>query len=92
MATGTLTLRKTGKQTVGKSNTAGYNIKRKTSKQRSNISSTAFATERHRMIAEAAYSLAEQRGFQSGHEMLDWLEAEKLIDRKLGKAAITASA
>lgn len=30
-------------------------------------------------IAEAAYFRAESRGFESGHEMEDWLDAEKEI-------------
>jgi hypothetical protein len=92
VATETLTLKKTGKQPPRKSNTTGFKITRKAKKKDPEVSSAASATERHRMIAEAAYSLAEQRGFQSGQEILDWLEAEKEIDRKLGKAAITAPA
>jgi len=31
------------------------------------------------MIDEAAYYLAQKRGFIAGHEMDDWLEAEKEI-------------
>ena len=91
MKTGTLTLRKAAKPAAGKSNTTGYRIKRKTNKQRSSISSTAFAIERHRMIAEAAYFHAEKRGFQASDETLDWLEAEKDIDSLLGEAANSAS-
>ena len=30
-------------------------------------------------ISEAAYYKAEKRGFESGHEQQDWLEAEKEI-------------
>jgi len=36
--------------------------------------------ERHAMIAEAAYYTAERRGFESGHELDDWLVAESQID------------
>lgn len=32
-----------------------------------------------KMIAERAYSKAEKRGFASGHELEDWLEAEAEI-------------
>jgi hypothetical protein len=32
------------------------------------------------MIAEAAYYYAEKRGFEPGHELEDWLEAEAGID------------
>jgi hypothetical protein len=30
-------------------------------------------------IAEAAYYRAEQRGFEPGYEITDWLEAEKEV-------------
>ena len=32
------------------------------------------------MIAETAYYSAEKRGFEPGHELEDWLEAEARID------------
>jgi len=39
---------------------------------------------REQMIAEAAYFRAQQRGFEPGNEMSDWLEAESDIERVLG--------
>ena len=39
--------------------------------------------EREQMIATAAYLRAEQRGFASGYELEDWLQAEAEVDRKL---------
>ena len=36
---------------------------------------------RHAMTAEAAYYLAERRGFQPGHELEDWVAAEGEIQR-----------
>ena len=36
--------------------------------------------EREHMISEAAYYLAERRGFSPGNEMEDWLQAETEID------------
>ena len=36
--------------------------------------------ERYKMIAAAAYSKAEQRGFASGYALNDWIAAEKEID------------
>ena len=36
--------------------------------------------DRQSMIAEAAYYLAEQRGFDGGDPVADWLEAEAEID------------
>jgi hypothetical protein len=39
---------------------------------------------RRLMIAEAAYYCAVQRGFEPGHELEDWLEAEARIDLLTG--------
>lgn len=36
--------------------------------------------QRHARVALAAYYLAEKRGFAPGHELDDWLAAEKEID------------
>lgn len=41
------------------------------------------AGERSRMIAEAAYFLAERRGFSSGYAVQDWLAAERQVDAML---------
>jgi hypothetical protein len=65
-----------------------------TADSRANIGSTpnsllgstlgpATARIRQTMIAEAAYYIAEQRGFGSGREVEDWLLAEKQIDATL---------
>ncbi|MEQ6341557.1 MAG: DUF2934 domain-containing protein [Gammaproteobacteria bacterium] len=43
---------------------------------------TVIPSERHAMIAEAAYYRAEQRGF-TGDPHMDWLEAEAEIDKML---------
>jgi hypothetical protein len=37
------------------------------------------AAERHARIEDAAYFLAEKRGFQPGHESEDWMAAEAAI-------------
>jgi hypothetical protein len=47
---------------------------------------TVSAEERYNMIAEAAYYRAEQRGFQDGDTVADWLAAETEIDGKLAKS------
>jgi ABC-type transporter Mla subunit MlaD len=39
--------------------------------------------ERERMIAEAAYFRAQQRGFEAGSSLDDWLTAEREIDTKI---------
>lgn len=38
---------------------------------------------RHQMIQEAAYYLAEKRGFSGGSAFDDWVNAEKQIDARL---------
>ena len=40
---------------------------------------------RQSVIAEAAYYLSEHRGFVPGHELEDWLAAEKQINASSGK-------
>ncbi len=37
------------------------------------------AESRHETVAQAAYFLAEARGFEQGHELEDWLAAERQI-------------
>lgn len=39
--------------------------------------------ERYAMIAESAYLLAEQRGFQGDAALDDWLQAESEINTRL---------
>lgn len=41
--------------------------------------------ERQRMIAEAAYYIAEKRGFAAGNHDADWAEAERQIDELIAK-------
>lgn len=42
---------------------------------------------RAQWIAEAAYFLAEARGFAPGQELDDWVAAEREIDARLGDEA-----
>lgn len=42
-------------------------------------------TERTKMIAEAAYYLAQKRGFGGGNELADWAAAEKQVDALIAK-------
>jgi hypothetical protein len=37
------------------------------------------------MIAEAAYYLAQKRGFSGGNELADWAAAEKQVDALIAK-------
>ncbi|HYQ70689.1 MAG TPA: DUF2934 domain-containing protein, partial [Gammaproteobacteria bacterium] len=41
------------------------------------------AAERQRLVAEAAYLLAEQRGFETGDPAQDWINAEEEVNRML---------
>lgn len=43
------------------------------------------AGERERMIRDAAYLLAEQRGFGAGSADDDWLQAERQVDQQLAR-------
>ena len=38
---------------------------------------------RHRMISEAAYMLYARRGYESGYDFDDWLQAEEEVDHML---------
>jgi hypothetical protein len=40
----------------------------------------SFSDSREARIAEAAYWRAERRGFAPGHELDDWLHAEREVD------------
>jgi hypothetical protein len=42
------------------------------------------ARDLHGVIERAAYELAAQRSFMPGHEMDDWLEAERRVKATLG--------
>jgi hypothetical protein len=44
------------------------------------VSATCTLEQRQTMISEAAYFMAEHRGFESGLELQDWLFAENRID------------
>lgn len=47
------------------------------------------AAERQRLIAEAAYLMAEQRGFEPGDPAEDWLNAEEEVNRMLLQGEIS---
>jgi hypothetical protein len=53
----------------------------KVAKEKKAATSSRLSPEdRHRMISERAYLLAEQRGFQGGDAVNDWLAAEAEVD------------
>lgn len=43
--------------------------------------------ELRKLISEAAYYRAKQRGFQPGHELDDWIQAEAEVSRRLNGPA-----
>ena len=51
---------------------------------RSAIERLLTPEERHKWIAEAAYFMAERRGFAAGQELSDWLAAETEVNRVCG--------
>jgi hypothetical protein len=69
---------------------AGKKVSKKASKKVGSRAVKASATktispeQRHAMIQEAAYYIAEQRGFDASSDMDDWLVAEAFIDGQLG--------
>jgi hypothetical protein len=45
----------------------------------SNVRADLSPEETRRLIAEAAYYRAKERGFEPGHELEDWVEAESEV-------------
>ena len=52
-------------------------------RRRRSIAELVPASLRHDMIASAAYQRAAERGFAAGHELEDWLAAERDVDETL---------
>ena len=48
----------------------------KRSAEKQHQAQNVSAEQRHRMVAEAAYLIAEQRGFMGDMALSDWLQAE----------------
>lgn len=62
---------------------SGTKTTRATTRTRKTAASPVSPEARYRMIAEAAYLIAESHGFDSSRTLNDWLEAEGQIDRVL---------
>ncbi len=65
------------------SSQVGARRKRRSAGKRSatgGVTPVCTAEERHRMICEQAYFLAEQRGFLGDAALDDWLQAEAKVD------------
>jgi hypothetical protein len=51
-----------------------------------NVRAEAFSDDIRRQIAEAAYLRAKERGFEPGHELEDWVEAESEVMGRINDA------
>jgi Protein of unknown function (DUF2934) len=51
-----------------------------------NVRAEASPEEIRRLIAEAAYYRAQERGFEPGHELDDWIEAESEVMGRINGA------
>jgi hypothetical protein len=53
----------------------------------SNVSAERSPEEMRSLIEEAAYYRAKQRGFEPGHELEDWIQAESEVMRRMDRQA-----
>ena len=53
----------------------------------SNLRDEPSPEETRRLIAEAAYYRAKERGFEPGHELEDWVEAESEVMNRINGQA-----
>jgi len=60
-------------------------LARSASSQKPSVSRFVTPEQRRHMIEEAAYFIAEQRGFSQGDCDADWINAEAQIDKMLTK-------
>lgn len=81
------TKKSTAKKSTAKAATRKAPAKEVPAKAVADPAARAVATitpeQRRAMIAEAAYYRAQQRGFNGGDEVTDWLAAEAEIDARL---------
>ncbi len=81
--------RKTPRKAAQNSDVKAAAPRRPTSEQRSsplesNLSSAQAPEEVRKAIEEAAYYRAQERGFEPGHELEDWVQAESEVMRRNG--------
>jgi len=74
------------KATEAKTSPKKTNSKKSTTKKESSKNTTVISVEqRHAMIEQTAYLIAEKRGFYGGDPAQDWLTAESEIDATMTK-------
>lgn len=71
------------KKVVKKTTTKKTAAKKKAVAKRATSTSVISPRERYEMIATMAYYRAEQRNFDQGHDVEDWLECESIINKML---------
>jgi hypothetical protein len=87
----------TTKSTKSKVNSTNYNegkaeselISHSLTKIEDKTSEPPSTDQRRALIAVTAYYLAEKRGFESGHDLEDWMSAEAIVNADLGPARRT---
>jgi hypothetical protein len=85
------------KSTKSKVNSTNYNeskaeselISHSLAKIEDKTSEPPSTDPRRELIAVTAYYLAEKRGFESGHDLEDWMSAEAIVSADLGPARRT---
>jgi hypothetical protein len=85
--------RKTPRKAAPKADVKGVAARKTPAEERSVALDTALERSRkagqssddmRRQIEEAAYYRAKQRGFEPGHELEDWIEAESEVRQRNG--------
>ncbi|MEW8564078.1 MAG: DUF2934 domain-containing protein [Candidatus Thiodiazotropha sp.] len=77
---------KVSKKKAAKKKVAAKKVAAKKSVKKGSAKASISPRERYEMIATMAYYRAEQRNFEPGHDVEDWLECEGIIDGMLGKS------
>ena len=73
------------KKAAAKKKTTKKTAKKKSVKKAPAPTRRVSDQERYEMIQRHAYFLAEARNFEPGHELEDWIEAERFVDEMLKK-------
>jgi len=75
--------KKVAKKATAKKATAKKTAAKQTKAKPAATKMTISPRERYEMIATMAYYRAEQRNFEPGHDVEDWLDCESTIDRMI---------
>lgn len=70
---------------VAKKKVSTKKVTRKKAAASTSKKSVISPRERYEMVATMAYYRAEQRNFEPGHDVEDWLDCERIIDEMMAK-------